>query len=218
VLLACENCGHAFESEAERDGRCPKCLRKTSVAAAGGTGHRADAPAPWPTGTGCPLCAVREVSDAVVHVGIGGAADTGPEPVAAPRRTLTRLRTCTPCRARVVTLSRLRALALPLTIGGLVAWPICLKLDGQLARASFTGYGAMVIATVFTLVVAGVPLVLVDRAYRSLRRDLEASWLFGRMLERAGAASRRADVTIVADAPTGADVVDAATLVRPADE
>lgn len=198
---------------------------------------RAGAPAPWPAGSACPLCLEHPVSDATFHFELGDhEASQGtpmrhgsrPPPAAhAPTLTtsaggaspLVRCRCCATCHGRVVTLARLRWGALPFVAVGMLAWPLSFA-SGLPFR--LWGIGRLEMAMLATLVCAfviGVPLFLVDHANRSMRRNLETSWLFRRVRERVSPgrphdAASREHWRLLARAPATAPVIDATELLR----
>lgn len=213
--LRCKNCGHAFEGEL-RD-RCPKCLRLTSVESGGDAKDR-DAPAPWPSGTACPICLAEPVSadaDVVVHFVIEAASSVRPH--GAHRWVAVRARSCERCRERVVARERTRWAALPFALLGIFAWPAALVSSEPLASAwHVDAVSAIALATLACVVVTGVPLLLVDHAGRATRRTLEASWLFRRVreaVEKPTQAEAPERWRLTARAPADAKVLAAEELV-----
>lgn len=105
------------------DGRCPQCLRRSTVAGPGMKITSPDAtdvpPARvWPATTTCPLCAEREVDASHVFLRLSKiASDVGSRSAS----MVIRLRTCSPCRAQVESLDRWRVGGAASVIVGLVA-------------------------------------------------------------------------------------------------
>jgi len=219
VRLRCTNCDAAFEGDASA--RCPKCLRVTSVIEAIDGAHdpRDGAPAPWPAGTACPLCVTGSVSDATFHFELPIPQGASP-PGGIARWMTVRCRCCEDCRGRVVGLRRLRSGALPLVALGMLLWPLALVSDLPLRAFGLGKLEGVMLSTLVCAVLVGVPLVLVDRASRSMRRNLEKSWLFRRVQERvgaigvAGAVAPQEHWRLLADAPASAVVIEAVELLR----
>lgn len=236
MRLRCTNCEAAFDHEPrEREARCPKCLRRTTVREEGDVApqSRDGAPAPWPAGTACPLCLAHPVTDATFHFELGDPHPRAPhehvherdasasalDPTGIARPALVRGRCCAVCRRRVVTLARLRWGALPFVALGMLAWPLSFASD---LPFRLWGIGRLEMAMLSTLLCAfviGIPLLLVDHANRSMRKNLETSWLFRRVRERLlpgrphDAASRE-HWRLHADAPRAVTVVEATDLLR----
>lgn len=218
MRLRCTNCDAVFDED--RAARCPKCLRLTTVIEDGDVAPapREGTPAPWPAGTACPLCLVGPVSDATFHLEIAAGAPPG-----AARRasalTFVRCRCCGSCRRRVVTLARLRVGALPIVGVGMLVWPLSLATDLPFRLWGIDRIEVAMLSTLVCAVVVGVPLFLLDHANRSMRRNLERSWLFRRVRERVSPVPARESVVgrddwrLLAGAPRGATAVDATELV-----
>jgi hypothetical protein len=194
-------------------------------------------PAPWPAGTACPLCVAHPVSDATFHFELGELGDhahpaQGRDAGAGGPKTtgltaLVRCRCCPACRRRVVAVARLRWAALPFVAIGMLAWPLSFASSLPSRLWGIDRLETAMLSTLVCAFVIGVPLVLVDHANRSMRRNLESSWLFRRVKERAplhadvhaharahdGAASRD-HWKLLADAPRTAVVIDASEILR----
>ena len=109
MQLRCNNCSASFEGE--RDARCPKCLRVTSVVVVVDEGPSGEAgplgaagevrSASWPAGKTCPLCLERDVSErpeAIFYFQLVRELAKG------ARWLHVRCRCCDECRLRVETL------------------------------------------------------------------------------------------------------------------
>jgi hypothetical protein len=171
-------------------------------------------PAPWPDGTRCPLCLAHDVSSSSFHFEI--------EKSAAERWVTVRCRCCDECRKRVQSLGFLRTALLPLVVIGTAAWPLLVVSSLPMRMLSVSRLEAIMLSTLLCAVLVGVPLVFVDRANRTLRRNLEASWLFRRVRARvrptpqpSTAASAANDHwKVLADPAASAVVVEATDLLR----
>lgn len=212
--MRCTNCDASFDGE--RDARCPKCLRRTSVVQAmdNTAPPRHDAaPAPWPDGTRCPLCLAHDVSSSSFHFEI--------EKSAAEKWVTVRCRCCDECRQRVQSLGFLRMALLPLVVIGTVAWPLLMVSSLPMRLLAMSRLESIMLSTLLCAVLVGVPLVIVDRANRSLRSNLEASWLFRRVRARVRPAPVPTTESapndhwkVLADAPPSAVVIEATDLLR----
>ena len=215
MRLRCTNCAAIFDGEPSA--RCPKCLRRTSVfETVEDVGPpEGSAAAAWPAGTSCPLCMSCPVSEATFHLevakvgsGAGGSHQEWRD---------VRCRCCDACRARVDATSRLRWTALPLSAIGTVGWVLALVSDAPLRVLGVEKLGVVVLATLLCAFVVGVPLVMLDRANSNVRRTLETSWLLRQVQTRLGhvdGALPPEQWRVVAEAPEGADVIEAAELLR----
>jgi hypothetical protein len=172
-------------------------------------------PAPWPDGTRCPLCLAEEVSAATFHFEIEKGAGAGVVTV--------RCRCCDACRRRVMNLGRLRAAVLPLVVLGTVAWPMSVVSSLPMGVLGVSRLESVMLTTLLCAVLVGIPLVFVDRANRSLRKNLETSWLFRRLrarLQPAASAPQEHDHApndhwkVLADPPSSAVVIEATDLLR----
>ncbi|MDB5218507.1 MAG: hypothetical protein JWO86_6434 [Myxococcaceae bacterium] len=170
-------------------------------------------PAPWPDGTRCPLCLAHDVSASSFHFEI--------EKAAAERWVTVRCRCCDECRRRVQSLGFLRAAVLPVVVLGTLAWPLLIVSSLPMRMLALSRLESIMISTLLCAVVVGIPLLFVDRANRSLRRNLETSWLFRRVRARVRpAAAPSADAApndhwkVLADPPASAVVVEATDLLR----
>jgi hypothetical protein len=169
---------------------------------------RDGAPAPWPDGSACPLCLVRDVSAATFHFEIG--------------KTTVRCRCCDECRTRVTGLVRRRTVLFPLVLAGTLAWPLALITDFPMRLLAIGRLEAVMSTTLVCAVLVAVPLVLLDRGNRNLRANLETSWLFRRLRARvpqpatpSGPDAPHDDHwKVFADAPASAEVLDAIDLLR----
>lgn len=185
MQLRCTNCETTFEGAPQA--RCPKCLRVTSVVAEGddvsrsglgsGSGSAAFEPraASWPAGTSCPLCLERDVSDrpeAIFYFQLAREIAKG------ARWLHVRCRCCDECRLRAESMSRQRKIAAPFVAVGVVAFALSLFADGPFVQLGVEFPTSIFVGLGIAFVVAGIPLFVVDRANRALRRHLEASWLF----------------------------------------
>jgi hypothetical protein len=160
-------------------------LRRSAVLAAGATARRSVPPQGdgvvalsfsdahlWPLGTECPLCAARPVESAEFYLRIsknGGSYSSS---------SLTaRGRCCGECRAKLEALGQLRLVALPFVLVGLLAWPFTMGLD-----VFGWGVGATIAtSSIVCAMIAGLPLAMIVRRQRRLRRHLEETSLFLRM-------------------------------------
>ena len=219
MLLSCTNCDATFDGEPSD--RCPKCLRRTSVVQAGSTsGSTAFAtPAPWPDGTACPLCLTGTVSAASFLVELPSGAATAETGGIAPHSTTVRCRCCDACRARVVSLSRLRGVLLPLVAIVMLAWPVLAISELPMRLLRVEKLEAVFVVTVLCAALAAVPLVVLDRSSRTVRKNLAASWLLRQLLARvraqAGGGPERPDEwKVLAEARPSTVVVDAPELLR----
>jgi hypothetical protein len=185
---------------------------------------RDGSPAAWPDGTRCPLCLAHDVTAAIFHFEIertSASASASSAGAARDARSVTvRCKCCDECRARVVRLARLRWSVLPFVIGGTVAWPVAMVTDLPERLSGLGKVEVVMITTLLCALIAGVPLVLVDLANRSLRKHLEASWLFRRIRLRVQPPGDADDTRphdhwkVLADAPAAATVVEATELLR----
>jgi len=187
VQLRCTNCDASFEGE--RDARCPKCLRRTSVVVLGetplvaGISAAEDAPtreggvraASWPAGTSCPLCLERDVSDrpeAIFFFQLARQISKG------ARWLHVRCRCCDECRSSVEAQSRQRKIAAPFIALGIVAAGLSLFSDGPFVKMGIPFPTSIAVGLAIAIVLAGIPLFVIDHGNRTLRKRLEASWLF----------------------------------------
>lgn len=185
---------------------------------------RDGSPAPWPDGSACPLCLERDVSSATFHFEIEKTAATPGSGGHAAQWTTVRCRCCDPCRARVAGLVRRRAVLFPLALLGTFAWPVALATDVPMRWLALERLEAVMLMTLFCACIVAVPLVMLDRSNRAIRKNLEASWLFRRLrarVQQAAAPNARAPGTpgndhwkVFADAPASADVLEATDLLR----
>lgn len=187
---------------------------------------RDGSPAAWPDGTRCPLCLAHDVSAAVFHFEIERAPATARSSAdvggGGAHRVTVRCKCCDRCRARVVRLARLRWSVLPFVVGGTVGWPLAMVTDVPQRMLGVGKLEVMMIATLLSALVAGVPLVLVDLASRSVRKNLEASWLFRRIRARVQPPRDDEDESahtndrwrVLPDGSAGAAVVEATDLLR----
>jgi hypothetical protein len=220
VRLRCTNCEASFDGE--RDERCPKCLRRTSVVQTmdSTAPPRDGTPAPWPDGTRCPLCITRDVTASTFHFEIEKTGRDGGEGKAtAPRWLTVRARCCDECQSRVHRLGRTRLAVLPVVTLGTLAWPLSILSPLPMRLLGLDRLGAIMMATLLCAVVVGVPLLFVDHANRSLRKNLETSWLFRRIRSRVQKAVPVGHVPndhwrLLSAASTRAVVVDATELLR----
>lgn len=220
MRLTCTNCEATFEGELSE--RCPKCLRRTSVVQAGAPSGSPGAapPAPWPDGPACPLCLAGTVSAASFLIDIPSVAaqtaDTAGKPVPS---TTVRCLCCDACRERVGTLARLRSVLVPLVVLVMLAWPVLLvsELPSRLLRADKLDAGIGM--TLLCAVLVAAPLVVLDRASRAVRKNLESSWLLRQLLARVrvaagGGPSQPDEWKVLAESRSGATVVEAPELLR----
>lgn len=101
----------------------------------------------------------------------------------------------------------------------MLLWPLALVSDLPLRVFGLGKLEGVMLSTLVCAILVGVPLVLVDRASRSMRRNLEKSWLFRRVQERVGPNEVAAAVPqdhwrLLADAPPSAVVIEAIELLR----
>jgi hypothetical protein len=220
VRLRCTNCEATFDGELAE--RCPKCLRRTSVVEAPAPLPSAASapPAPWPDGPSCPLCVASAVSAAsfVIEIPSGApqTADTAGKP---PPSTTVRCLCCDACRERVVTLSRRRSVLLPLVMLVMLAWPVLLVSDAPMRRLHVDKLSAGLYVTALCALLVTLPLLVLDRASRATRKNLQASWLLRQLLVRVraqavGDPERPDEWKVLAEARPGATVVDAPELLR----
>jgi hypothetical protein len=220
VRLTCTNCDATFEGDPSE--RCPKCLRRTSVVQAPPPAGAPEAapPAPWPDGPTCPICLASPVTSAsfVIDIpsGIAQTAETAGKPSAS---TAVRCRCCDACRARVLTLAQRRVVLLPLVMLVMLAWPVLLVSDAPMRALHVAKLEAGLTVTLLAAALVMVPLLVLDRASRATRKNLQASWLLRQLVARArgGASSgpsQPEEWRVVADAHAGANVVDAPELLR----
>jgi hypothetical protein len=217
VRLRCTNCEASFEGE--RDGRCPQCLRRTSVVQTmdSTAPPRDGTPAPWPDGTRCPLCIARDVTASNFHFEIEKTSREGEG--TAPRWLTVRARCCDECQRRVHRLGRMRLAALPIVTLGTLAWPLSIVSPWAMRLLGLDRLGAIMMSTLLCAVVVGVPLIFVDQANRALRKNLEASWLFRQIRSRVQKAVPEGHVPSehwrLLSAPSASTVVvDATELLR----
>ena len=171
-------------------------------------------PAPWPDGTRCPLCLAHDVSSSTFAFEI--------EKAAAERWVTVRCRCCDECRQRVQSLGRLRTVVFPLVVLGTLAWPLSVVSTLPMRLLSLTKLESIMLSTLVCAVVVGFPLILVDRANRSLRKNLETSWLFRRVRARVKPAAAPTPQgqgpsdhwRVLADPPASAVVIEATDLLR----
>lgn len=179
-------------------------------------------PAPWPAGTACPLCLRGEISSATFFVEIAGIAwDVTAAMLHDGRRwTTVRCRCCDRCQRRIASVAALRLAALPLVAVGMLSWPVSLATDYPLREWGLGRLEVAMISTLLCAIVVGIPLVLVDRAGRATRKNLEKSWLFRRIKECV-ALPPVEDLDhqhwkLLAVPPANAQVVEATELLRTA--
>lgn len=159
-------------------------------------------------GTACPLCLEREVggSDALFYFQVAKGGAGGAEGGGDAGWTTVKCRSCYDCRARVVSLQRLRLVMLPFVVLGLLVWPMALPVDGPMQKLGLSFGSSLAVGIAISLVVAGIPLVVIDRANRSMKKALDASWLFRRVHEALGgpvtSADQPEDWRVLASAPT----------------
>jgi hypothetical protein len=139
-------------------------------------------PAPWPDGTRCPLCLAHDVTGATFHFEIEKTGKEG-ESEAAGWLTV-RARCCEQCRRRVLHLGQMRLAVLPIVVLGTIAWPLSLVSTLPMRLLGLERLEMLMVTTLLCALVVGVPLVLLDHANRSLRKNLETSWLFRRIRTR----------------------------------
>ncbi len=217
--LSCANCHATFDGEPSD--RCPKCLRRTTVAKTEAPVELPGAaPAPWPDGPACPICLTGTASSAtfVIEIPSGAAqtAETAGKPLAS---TSVRCRSCDACRARVEGLARRRAILLPLAMLVVLAWAVLGMSDATSRFLRLDKLESVLVVTVLCGVLVAAPLLIVDRASRAIRKNLEASWLMTQLLARVrakagGDPDRPDEWRVLADAPKGAAVVDAPAFLR----
>jgi hypothetical protein len=220
VRLRCTNCDATFDGDPSE--RCPKCLRRTSVVEAPPepAAPGAAPPAPWPDGPACPLCLTATATSATFVVELpNGATETADTAGKVATSTTVRCRCCDACRARVLGLERRRKIVLPIVMLAMLAWPV-LSIS-ELPRRDFhvEKLDAILYATLLTVLVVAMPLLVLDRASRALRKNLDASWLLrqlrARVRSQADAGPERPDEwRLLAEARSGAAVVDAPDLLR----
>lgn len=188
MQLRCTNCETVFDGEP--NARCPKCLRVTSVQVVGEEAAGEDGgarKASWPAGTSCPLCLERDVSDrpeAIFYFELARELAKG-----APW-TVVRCRCCDECRLRVEGLATHRKIAAPFVAVGVLAAAAGLFADGPLVKVGFTFPTSIFVGFALAIVIAGIPLYIVDRGNRALRRHLEVSWLFRKVKASVTAAEK----------------------------
>jgi hypothetical protein len=220
VRLSCTNCDATFDGDLSE--RCPKCLRRTTVVQAAAPAPSPDAapPAPWPDGPACPLCLTGAVSAAsfLIEIPSGAAqtAETAGKPEAA---TTARCLCCDACRERVVTVARRRSVLLPVVMIVMLAWPVLLVSELPMRLLHVEKLDAGVIVSLLCAILVAVPLVVLDRGSRAVRKNLEASWLLRQLLARVraqatGGPERPDEWKVLAEARRHATVVDAPELLR----
>lgn len=178
-------------------------------------------PAPWPDGTRCPLCLAHDVTAATFHFEIEKTAAEGEGD--APGSVTVRARCCEACRQRVLHLGRLRLAVLPIVVLGTLAWPLSIVSTLPMRLLGLERLGTVMVTTLLCALVVGVPLVFLDHANRSLRKNLEASWLFRRVRARIQPLATPSDGQgrvpndpwkVLADPPSSAVVIEATELLR----
>ena len=106
----------------------------------------------------------------------------------------------------------------------MLLWPLALVSDLPLRLFGLGRLEGLMLSTLVCAVLVGVPLVLVDRASRTMRRNLEKSWLFRRVHERIGPplegvaaepGTAQEHWRLLADAPASAVVIEASELLLP---
>ena len=220
MRLTCTNCNASFDGDPSE--RCPKCLRRTGVreGAAEASPPRAALPAPWPDGPACPICLTGTAGEAsfVIAIPSGPAqtAETAGKPLST---TFIRCRSCSACRLRVESLTRRRAVLLPLVALIVVAWGVLSMSDAPSRFMHLHKLDAIGVVSVLSAAVAAVPLFILDRASRAIRKNIEASWLLTQLLARArlkagGDADSPEGWRVLAEPARGAVVVDAPDLLR----
>ena len=220
MLLTCTNCNASFDGDPSE--RCPKCLRRTGVreAPAQASSPRGALPAPWPDGPACPICLTGTAGEAsfVIAIPSGPAqtAETAGKPLST---TSVRCRSCSACRLRVESLTRRRLVLLPLVALIVVAWGVLSLSDAPSRFLRIDKLDALLAVSILSAAVAALPLLILDRASRAIRKNIEASWLLTQLLARArlkagGDPDRPDEWKVLAEAPHGAAVVDAPDLLR----
>jgi hypothetical protein len=219
VHLRCTNCEATFDGELTD--RCPKCLRRTTVASTEVTPTTLAVPAPWPDGTACPLCLTSSVSAATFLVEIpSGAAPNADAAGKPPVSTTVRCRCCDACAARVVGLSRRRLVLLPLVALVMLAWPVLCVSELPMRLLHLEKLEAAFVVTVLSAVLVAMPLVVLDISSRAVRRNFQSSWLLRQLLARVraqatGGPERPDEWKVLAEpARAGGAVVDAPELLR----
>jgi hypothetical protein len=201
--LRCTRCDVPVSPE---DGRCPQCLRRSTVAGPGVRGSNAeeiDALRVWPVTDRCPVCGERAVGASRVFLRIAKTASDFGTRTASLRIAL---RTCDPCHARVVRLDRLRPAAAGALILGLFA-----TFGFFLPTLAGVGSGALGVA----LVVGA--LVAVGRENRRLRARLDDAGItdvVSDLVPQPGGLFTFGNRHLTAEKPDGAGAVDLSELVR----
>lgn len=139
------------------------------------TGEGAARAASWPAGTSCPLCLERDVSDrpeALFYFQLARQISKG------ARWLHVRCRCCDECRLRVEAQSRQRKIAAPFIALGIVAAGLSLFSDGPFVKVGISFPTSIAFGLAIAIVLAGIPLFVIDHGNRALRKHLEASWLF----------------------------------------
>jgi len=135
------------------------------------------------------------------------------------RSTTVRCLCCDACRERVVTLGRLRSVLMPLVVLAMLAWPVLLSSALPSRLLHIDKLDAGIVMTVLCAVLVAAPLVVLDRATRAVRKNLEASWLLRQLLVRVrvtagGGPSQPDEWRVLAGSRSGATVVEAPELLR----
>lgn len=133
--------------------------------------------------------------------------------------TSVRCRSCDACRARIDGLAKRRMILLPLVALIVLAWGFFSASDAPSRFMHLDKLEAIGVVSILAAAVAAVPLFILDRASRAIRKNIEASWLLTQLLARArlkagGDADRPDQWKVLAEAPRGAVVVDAPDLLR----
>lgn len=131
--------------------------------------------ASWPAGTACPLCLERDVShrpEAVFYFQLARQISKG------ARWLHVRCRCCDECRLRVEAQSRQRKIAAPFIALGLVSAGLSLFSDGPFVKVGIPFPTSIAVGIAIAIVLAGIPLFVIDHGNRALRKHLEGSWLF----------------------------------------
>lgn len=154
-------------------GEVPLALGITESAGAPAAGGAVRA-ASWPAGTSCPLCLERDVSErpeAIFYFQLARQISKG------ARWLHVRCRCCDECRLSVEAQSRQRKIAAPFIAFGLVAAGLSLFSDGPFVKVGIPFPTSIAVGLAIAIVLAGIPLFVIDHGNRALRKHLESSWL-----------------------------------------